>query len=429
MLFDPYEIRKDFPIFERRVKGRRIIYLDNAATTQKPRQVIEAIVEFYTKYNANVHRGLHTLSQEASELYEEAHEVLAKFINAYSWEEVIFCNNTTDAINIIAYAWGFKNLREGDEIVLTVMDHHSNMLPWRNIAKLKKARIKYVDITDEGYLRYSDFEELITEKTRVVALPGMSNVLGTINDVKKVVKIAHEVGAIVVLDGAQSVPHTPTDVRDLGVDFLAFSGHKMLGPTGTGVLWGRRDLLEDMMPFKVGGDTIKDVTLYDVVWHDLPWRFEAGTPNIAGGIGLAEAAKYLMRIGMENVRIHERELVEYTLKLFREELGDRIKIVGPLNPRNRGGVISFNVGNLHHHIVGKALDELYGIAVRTGLHCAHPLHYRLGLEGTVRASYYIYNVKEEIDELVNALKFIIENSEGIEKMFYEEIKDIICTGT
>jgi len=426
-LFDPYEVRKDFPILERKVNGRRLIYLDNAATTHKPRQVIEAIVEFYTKYNANIHRGLHTLSQEASELYENAHEVLAKFINAYSWDEVIFCNNTTDAINIIAYAWGLKNLRKGDEILLTVMDHHSNMLPWRNVARLKGVKVKYVDITDDGLLRYEEFEEKISERTRVVAFPGMSNVLGTINDVKRIVKVAHEVDAIVVLDGAQSVPHMPTDVRDLGIDFLAFSGHKMLGPTGTGVLWGRKDLLEDMMPFKVGGDTIKDVTLLDVVWHDLPWRFEAGTPNIAGGIGLAEAAKYLMRLGMENVRRHEIDLVEYTLKLIREEIGDEIVVYGPLDPRVRGGVVSFNVRGLHHHVVGRALDALFGIAVRTGMHCAHPLHYRLGIDGTVRASYYIYNVREEIDELVNALKLIVMQKDSIHDLFWKDVEGIICT--
>ncbi len=425
-MFDPKEIRKDFPILERKIHGRPLIYFDNTATTQKPRQVIEAIVDFYTKHYANVHRGLHTLSQEASQLYEEAHEVLAKFINAYSWEEVVFCNNTTDAINIIAYGWGLKHLREGDEIVITVMDHHSNMLPWRNVAKLTGAKIKYVDITDEGYLDYEDLEEKITEKTKVVAFPVMSNVLGTINDVKRIVKLAHSVGAIVVADGAQSVPHMPTDVREMDVDFLAFSGHKMLGPTGSGVLWGRKDILEDMMPFKVGGDTIKDVTLDDVIWHDLPWRFEAGTPNIAGGIGLAEAAKYLMKLGMENVRAHEKELVAYTLKRF-EELGDEVLLAGPRNPEHRGGVISFNVKDLHHHVVGQALD-LFGIAVRTGMHCAHPLHYRLGLKGTVRASYYIYNTKEEIDIFIDALKEIIKMRPSLKKM-EEGMTDLICTGT
>lgn len=422
-LIDVEKIRKDFPILNRTIRGRRIVYFDNAATTQKPMQVINAIVEFYTKYNANIHRGLHTLSQEASELYEKAHEVIAKFINAYSWDEVVFCYNTTDAMNMVAYAWGLKNLREGDEILLTIMDHHSTMLPWRNVAKMKNARIKYVDITNDGYLDYSDLENKISNKTRVVVFPVMSNVLGTINDVRKIVKLAHEVDAIVVADGAQSVPHTPTNVREMGIDFLGFSGHKMLGPTGIGVLWGRRDRLEEMMPFKVGGDTIKDVTLDNVVWHDLPWRFEAGTPNIAGGIGLAEAAKYLMKIGMENVRQHEKELVEYTLKRF-EELGEEILVYGPRNPLDRGGVIAFNIRNLHHHTVGKALD-LFGIAVRTGMHCAHPLHYRLGLKGTVRASYYIYNTKAEIDYFIDSLSKIIQLKEALKNQPVEEV----CTGT
>ncbi len=426
--FDPYEVRRDFPILNRRIKGRRLIYFDNAASTQKPRQVIEAIVDFYENHYANVHRGLHTLSQEASQLYEEAHEVIAKFINAYSWEEVIFCNNTTDAINIAAYSWGLKNLEEGDEILLTVMDHHSSMLPWRNVARLKGARVKYVDITDEGYLDYRDLEEKISERTRVVAFPIMSNVLGTINNVERIVKIAHEVGAIVVADGAQSVPHMPTDVRRMDIDFLAFSGHKMLGPTGTGVLWGRRDLLEKMMPFKVGGDTIKDVTLDNVIWHDLPWRFEAGTPNIAGGIGLAAAAKYLMRLGMENVRQHEKELVEYTLKRLRE-LGDEVSVYGPTDPEHRGGVVSFNIRDLHYHVVGYTLD-LYGIAVRTGMHCAHPLHYRLGLTGTVRASFYIYNTREEVDEFINALKSIIASRELLKQQdIYQRLIEEACKGT
>ncbi len=416
-------IRKDFPILEREIHGHKLVYFDNAATTQKPIQVINAIVDFYTKHYANIHRGLHTLSQEASELYEEAHEVIARFINAYSWDEVVFCHNTTDAMNMVAYAWGLKNLREGDEIVLTVMDHHSTMLPWRNAARLRGAKIKYVDITNDGYLNYDDLEEKITEKTRVVVFPVMSNVVGTINDVKRIVKLAHEVDAIVVADGAQSVPHMPTNVRELGIDFLGFSGHKMLGPTGIGVLWGRRDRLEEMMPFKVGGDTIKDVTLDSVVWHDLPWRFEAGTPNIAGGIGLAEAAKYLMRIGMENVRAHEKELVKYTFKRF-EELGEDIIVYGPRNPDDRGGVIAFNIKDLHHHTVGKALDY-FGIAVRTGMHCAHPLHYRLGLKGTVRASYYIYNTKGEIDYFIESLKKIIALRRVLQTQPVEEV----CTGT
>ncbi len=425
MKFDPYRIRRDFPILERSVHGKKLIYFDNAATTQKPIQVIEAIREYYVKYNANVHRGFHQLSQEASELYENAHEVIAKFINANSWDEVIFTNNTTDSSNIIAYAWGLYNLEEGDEILLTVMDHHSNMLPWRIVAAIKKAKVKYVDIKSDGTLDYDDLENKLTEKTRVVAFPIMSNVLGTINDARRIARLAHSVGAIVVADGAQSVPHMPTNVREIEVDFLIFSGHKMLGPTGTGVLWGRRDILEELHPFKVGGDTIKDVTLTDIIWHDLPWRFEAGTPNIAGGIGLAEAAKYLMRLGMENVERYEKELVSYTFKRL-QELGDEIELYGPRDINIRGGIVPFNIKELNHHAVGMALD-LYGIAVRTGMHCAHPLHYRLGLKGTVRASYYIYNLREEIDVFIDALREIIRNKAIIGAAV--SVPEEICTGT
>lgn len=428
-MLDPYEIRKDFPILDRVINGRRIVYLDNAATSQKPTQVINAIVEFYTKYNANIHRGLHTLSQEASQLYEEAHEVVAKFINAYSWDEVIFTSNTTDSINLVAYSWGLSNISEGDRIVLTIMDHHSNMLPWRRIAEMKGAEVVYVDITNDGYLKYDMFKELINERTRVVAIPGMSNVLGTIVEpeaIREVARLAHEVSAIVVLDGAQSVPHTPTNVRELDVDFLAFSGHKMLGPTGIGVLWGRREILNEMPLFKTGGDTVKDVTIEEVIWHDLPWRFEAGTPPIAEGVGLAEAVKYLTKIGMINVRMHEERLIEYTVKRFSEELQNSIELYGPRDSAHRGGVIPFNIKGINHHIVGLALDELYAIAVRTGMHCAHPLHYRLGLKGTVRASYYIYNTIEEVDYLVEALKTIVEMKEQVKATYEGVIPGTVC---
>ena len=420
--FDPYKIREDFPILRRRIRGRPLIYLDNAATTLKPKQVIAALAKYYLYYSANVHRGFHTLSQEASEEFERAHEVIAHFIGAKSWEEVVLTYNSTEALNLIAFTWGLKNVGKDDEIILSVMEHHSNMLPWRRLAKMVGAKIKYVDITDDGILKYEELEELVNKRTKVIAITMMSNVLGTINDIKRVVKIAREVDALVVVDGAQGVPHLPVNVKELDIDFLAFSGHKMLGPTGTGILWGRKEILEELEPFKSGGDTIKDVTLDGVVWHDLPWRFEAGTPHIAGMIGLAAAAEYLMKIGMENVRRHEEELVSYALKRL-SELGDDIEVYGPKDPKIRGGVISFNIKGLHHHIVGKALD-LFGIAVRTGMHCAHPLHYRLGLKGTVRASFYIYNVREEIDELVHALDFIIKVKE---RLLSEPVEDV-CTG-
>lgn len=422
-MLDPEEIRKDFPILERTINGRRIVYFDNAASTQKPIQVIKAMEEFMTKHYANVHRGLHTLSQEASQLYEEAHEVVAKFINAYSWREIIFVSNTTEGLNTVAYGWGLWNLNEGDEIVVTIMDHHSNMLPWRLIARIKKAVVKYIDITSDGYLRYDQLEELVTDKTKIVAFPLASNVLGTINDARKISKIAHDVGAIVVADGAQSVPHLPTNIRELGVDFLAFSGHKMLGPTGIGVLWGREEVLEEMKPFKVGGDTIKEVTLDSVIWHDLPWRFEAGTPNIVEAVGLAEAVRYLSRVGMENVRNHEADLVRYMLKRF-EEFSDEVYYYGPRAPSNKTGVVSFNVKGLNHHTVGAALD-LFGIAVRTGMHCAHPLHYRLGISGSVRASLYLYNTYEEVDYFIESMEKIIM----LKDKMSGEIGGRVCTGT
>lgn len=443
-LFDPEEIRRDFPILSRRVNDKPLIYFDNAASTQKPIQVINAIVDFYSKHYANIHRGLHTLSQEASEMYEKAHEVLAKFINAYSWKEIIFCNNTTDAMNLVAYAWGLKNLNEGDEVVVTVMDHHSTILPWRRIGKIKGAKVKYIPVTPEGYLDYSTLDEIITSRTKVVVFPVASNVLGTINKVEEIVKRAKEVGALTVADGAQSVPHLPTNVRQLGVDFLGFSGHKMLGPTGSGVLWGRMDVLEEMDVFKVGGDTIRDVTLEDTVWLDLPWRYEAGTPNIEAGVALGVAAEYLMRLGMENVREHEKRLVEYTIKRLTEEFQEDIKVYGPRNPDEKTGVIAFNIIGLNHHTVAKALD-LFGIAVRSGMHCAHPLHYslkisylenpperppenveeRLTIYGSVRASYYIYNNYEEIDYFIESLEKIIHLKESLKK----EKPEAVCTGS
>lgn len=422
-MFNVMAIREDFPILKKEINGRPLIYFDNAATTHKPNQVIDAIARFYREFNANVHRGMHTLSQEASTLYEDSLDVVAKFINAYSWEEVIEVKNATDGLNIAAWGWGLFNLKPDDEIILTVMDHHSNMLPWRIVAERTGAVIRYVDITEDGDINYDQFEEMVNKRTRVIAITMASNVLGTIVDVKRICKVAHSVGAIVVGDAAQYVPHVPTDVRDLGIDFIAFSGHKMLGPTGIGILWGRRDVLEEMKPFRVGGDTIKDVTLDSIEWHDLPWRFIAGTPHIAGMIGLAEAVRYLMRIGMENVRQHDIELTEHTLKGFRE-LENEISVLGPLDARKRTGIVSFNVNGLHHHVVAKALDS-FGIAVRSGGHCAHPLHYRLGFKGSVRASYYIYNTLDEVNTFISALKFIVTLRDVLSKHGIEDR----CTGT
>jgi len=408
MGLDPYSIRKDFPIFSH----TDIIYLDNAATTHKPRVVVEAIKRFYEEYNANIHRGLHELSQKASEAYENAHEVLSKFINARDWTEVVFTRNTTEGINLVAYSWGLRNLKPDDEIVTTIMDHHSNLIPWHLVSKNTGAKLKLVRIRNDGTLDYQHFESLLSDKTRLVAVTMMSNVLGTIVDVRYLARKAHSVDALILVDGAQSVPHMPVDVRELEIDFLAFSGHKMLGPTGIGVLWGRKDLLEEMEPFLGGGDMIRAVHWregkIEAIWNNLPWKFEAGTPHIAGGIGLAEAARYLQKIGLVEIRNHEKKLTKYALKRL-SELGEKIQVYGPLDPEKRGGIISFNLSKLNPHVTATLLDS-YRIAVRSGFHCAQPLHEYLGLkEGSVRASFYLYNTFEEIDKLFKALNEISEN--------------------
>ncbi len=398
-------VRDDFPILGIEVNGHPLIYFDNAATTQRPIQVINAIKEFYETLNANVHRGIHYLSREASELYEGAHETLAKFINA-DFEEVVFTSNTTESINLVAWGWALHHLERGDRIVTTVMEHHSNMLPWRTVAELRGAEVVYADVDDEGLPRMEELESLIDERTRIVAISGMSNVTGAIPDVERAVRAAHQVDAIVLLDGAQMVPHMPVDVRKLDVDFLAFSGHKMLGPTGTGVLYGKKELLEEMRPARPGGGTIRDVTLEGVEWAELPWKHEGGTPNIAGGIGLAEAARYLMRVGMDRIREHEKELTRRGLELLSEMSG--VIVYGPRDVERRGGILTLNVEGMDPHMVGALLDA-QGIAVRTGLHCAHPLHRRLGAEdGTVRASLYLYNTMEEVERFTDVLRSIVE---------------------
>ena len=402
-MFDPYVVRNDFPTLSIKVHDKPLVYLDNAATSHRPKQVIEAVKKFYEEYNANVERGLHYLSQKASEMYEEAHEVVAKFIGARSWEEIVFTYNSTYALNMLALMMGFNIIKEGDEILITLMEHHSNMLPWRLIAGKVGAKVKYVMIRNDYTLDYEDLENKISEKTKIVAITQMSNVLGTINDIRHVARLAHKIGAIVIADGAQSVPHMPVNVRELDVDFLVFSSHKMLGPTGLGVLYGRRELLEELNPVITGGGTIKDVTLEKIIWAKLPERFEAGTPHIAGAIGLAEAIKYLEKIGMENIREHEKQLTEYALKRLSEELGDFVKHYGPIDLNVKGGIIAFNVKNYDHHAVAAFLDA-EGIAVRSGMHCAHPLHHHLGLKGTVRASFYLYNTREDADALIDALK-------------------------
>lgn len=408
-MFDPYKIRNDFPILKREINDHPLIYFDNAATTQKPKQVTEAIKEFQEKRYGNVHRAVHTLSQEASELYENAHKEVAKFINAGSMEEIIFARGTTEAINLVAYAWGLPNLERGDEVLITLMEHHSNIVPWEMLSKKNRFQIKYLDVNDNGTLNYEVIANTISYKTKIVSLSHVSNVTGVINDVKRVGKIAHDYDALMLVDGAQSVPHLPVDVKDLDIDFLAFSGHKMLGPTGTGVLYGKRDILEEMEPFLGGGEMIKDVTFNTATgrcsmsWNDLPWKFEAGTPNVCGSVGLMAAVNYLKDLGMESVKTHEKVLTEYALDHLQE--CEKVRVYGPRDVSLKCGIIPFNVNGISSNDVALFLDS-YGIMIRSGFHCAQPLHERFKLKSSARASLYVYNTREEIDQLIEALKEI-----------------------
>lgn len=397
---DTEKIRKDFPIFEKGFGGKPLIYLDNTATSQRPKQVVDAMNDYYQRYNATIHRCVYKMGEEATNAYEEAREKVAKFVNANP-EEIIFVRNATEAINLVAYSWGRSNIREGDKILLTLMEHHSNIVPWQLLAKEKKARLEFVDIDDEGLLKMDDFEKFMDKGIKFMGLIHASNVLGTINPVKKMVNYAHKKGALVLIDAAQSVPHMLVDVHDIDCDFLAFSGHKMLGPTGIGVLYGKRELLEKMDPFLGGGDMIREVHLEGASWDDLPWKFEAGTSNVSGAIGLGAAVDYLNKIGMKNVREHEKELTKYALGEMLKIKG--IRIYGPKDVNARGGVISFNLGDIHPHDLASILDD-EGIAVRAGHHCAQPLMERLGVNGTTRASFYIYNTEGEVDSLVKALE-------------------------
>ncbi|MGD8546273.1 MAG: cysteine desulfurase [Candidatus Bathyarchaeota archaeon] len=408
-MLDPNKIKKDFPIFRREINDRPLIYLDNAATSQKPKQVIEAIRHYYEGCNANVHRAVHTLSQEASELYENAHEEVADFINADGLEEIVFVRGTTEAINLVAYAWGLHNLTDKDEILVTLMDHHSNIVPWEMLSRTKRFQVKYTELNDDGTLKRESFEDNVSRNTKLVCVPHVSNVTGIINDIEYISKVTHENGALVFVDGAQSVPHLPIDVEDLDVDFLAFSGHKMLGPTGIGVLYGKKHFFKEMNPFQGGGSMITDVTFdpenrrCSISLNDIPWKLEAGTPNICGGVGLMAAIRYLKDLGMENVKAHEKMLTEYTL--LRLEDCEKVKIYGPTDVSEKCGIIPFGIEGVSSHDIALFMDS-YGIMIRSGFHCAQPLHERLGLKSSARASFYIYNTREEIDEFVQILKEI-----------------------
>ena len=398
---DVMRIRKDFPILERKIHGKKpLIYFDNAATTQRPVQVLETLDNFYRHHNANVHRGLHVLSMEASEMYEKAHEKVADFVNADGMEETIFTQGTTDSLNLVAYAYALHNLEPGDEIVATVMEHHSNFVPWQQMCKLKGAKFKQIQITADGHLDMESAKRVITNKTKLVSITGMSNVLGTITPTREVGEIAHDRGALFLVDGAQSVPHLKTDVKKMDCDLLAFSGHKMCGPTGIGALYGKKEILEAMHPYRYGGEMIKRVTFEESKWNDLPWKFEAGTPIIAPGIGLGAAVDYLNAIGLDAIRDHEIQLTKYALKRLNEV--PNIKVYGPPKAEDRGGVAAFTYGDIHAHDVSDLLDR-EGIAVRAGHHCAQPLAELLDVVSTARASFYMYNHEKEVDVFIDAL--------------------------
>jgi cysteine desulfurase / selenocysteine lyase len=392
-------VRADFPILSRQINGRPLVYLDSAATSQKPAVVIDAMDDYYRRYNANPHRGVYTISEEATAAYESARQRVATFINARSPKEVIFTRNTTEAINLVRYSWGRANVHAGDRILLTEMEHHSNLVPWQLLAQEVGARLEFLYIDDEGLLQLDQLERKL-DGVRLLALTHQSNTLGTINPIKAIAAAAHRAGALVLVDGAQAVPHMPVDIQDLDVDFYAFSGHKMCGPTGVGVLWARRSLLEAMPPFLGGGDMIKRVKLTEASWNDLPWKFEAGTPSVAEGIGLGAAVDYLNQFGMEGVRAHQRTLVGYAMEKLQEIPG--ITLYGPRDPELHGGAISFTLPTIHPHDLATLVDR-EGIAVRAGHHCTQPLMDRLGVPATTRASFYIYNQADEVDQLVSGI--------------------------
>jgi cysteine desulfurase/selenocysteine lyase len=400
LMFDVDTVRQDFPILHQHINGKPLVYLDSAASSQKPVSVIEAMNTYYREYNANVHRGIYHISEKASEAYEKARKKTGRFINARSWREVVFTRNATESINLVAYSWGQVNIKAGDVIITSEMEHHANLVPWQQLAARTGATVKYIPVDRHGYLDMAAFEAMLTPAVKLVAVTQMSNVLGTIPPVDDIVQKAHAMGALVLLDGAQAVPHMPTDVQALDCDFLVFSGHKMLGPTSIGVLWARKEILADMPPFMTGGDMIKRVTLDGCDWNDLPWKFEAGTPAIAEAIGLGYAVDYLNQLGMDNVRQHEIELVTYALDTLNQVEG--VRIYGPQEPNERGGAIAFTLGEIHPHDIAAVLDG-EGIAVRAGHHCAMPLHDRFGLQATTRASFYVYNYPDEVDRLVDGL--------------------------
>ncbi|MCM3217126.1 cysteine desulfurase [Niallia taxi] len=394
------DVRPYFPILNQEVNGHPLVYLDSAATSQKPVQVIEALEKYYREYNSNVHRGVHTLGTRATDGYEGAREKVKNFINANSTEEIIFTRGTTTALNTVAQSYAMANLKEGDEIVISPMEHHSNIIPWQQVAKRTGAVLKYLPLQADGTISLADVEETITDSTKLVSVTYVSNVLGVINPVKEIGAIAHKAGAVLVVDAAQAAPHLKVDVQDIDCDFLGFSGHKMCGPTGIGVLYGKKQLLENMEPIEFGGEMIDFVGLYESTWKELPWRFEAGTPIIAGAIGLGAAIDFLEEIGLDTITEHEHKLAAYAMEKM--STVDGLTIYGPKSAENRAGVITFNIEDVHPHDVATVLDA-EGIAVRAGHHCAQPLMKWLNVSATARASFYLYNSEDDVDKFVDGI--------------------------
>jgi cysteine desulfurase/selenocysteine lyase len=407
---DAERIRGDFPILDQVINGHRLVYLDSASSSQKPRVVIDAVDTYYREYNANVHRGIYTIGEKSTAEYERARAKVARFINAPDAHEIVFTRNATEAINLVSYSWGRKNIGRGDAIVLTEMEHHANLVPWQLLVQEQDGDLEFIPITDDGILRLEVFGVLLRLKPKLVAFTHVSNTLGTINPVREMVEMAHAAGSLVLVDGAQAVPHVPVDVQELGADFYAFSGHKMLAPMGSGALWARRELLEAMPPFLAGGEMIREVHLRRSDFNDIPWKFEAGTPAVADAIGLGVAAEYLMGIGMDAVREHERDLVAYALEILPREVPE-IELYGPMSADLRGGVVPFNLPGVHPHDVAQVLDR-FGIAVRAGHHCTMPLHERLDLAATARASFNVYSTRADIDALAAGLKEVLKVFRG-----------------
>ena len=400
-IVNSYELRNDFPIFRKKINGKDLVYLDNASTTQKPYTVIDSITDFYSNYNSNIHRAVYQLAEEATKMYEQSREKIANFINARP-EEIVFTRNTTESINLIAHSWARLNLKKDDGIAITELEHHSNIVPWQILSQEIGTRLEYVGIDENGFLDLEHMIELIaSKKIKLVSLSHMSNVLGTIVPIERIIRIAHENGIPVIVDGAQSVPHMPVNVKNMDCDFLVFSAHKMLGPTGVGVLYGKKEYLDKMKPFLGGGDMIKEVFKFHTNYNEVPYKFEAGTPNIADVVGFGAAIEYLEKIGMENIRKHEIYLTDYALESMLSL--KYATIYGPRDPKDRGGLISFNIADIHPHDLATIMND-HGIAIRSGHHCAQVLMQRLDVPATSRASFYIYNTKEEIDMLVNAIK-------------------------